>query len=170
MVGDMDLGGGLVMSRKRDPRTGNVYAIPICDGTKYVFARMFRDADLEIFKHCSDTPTFDTSFMGHRLYVATVTDEAIKSGAWKKVGQVPFDRKEDEWPPARKSFDVIGEEYEIVERGGYGRPASKEETEGLFPYSVDDSKSLVEEIEIRLGFREPGATHRMFPWLLDGPS
>lgn len=112
------------MARRR--KIGDVYAIPLPDGT-YAFGRVLLGSSVAFYKHRGQNtndlpPTEDYEF--------TVCCYKDFFKEWTFVENRPFDNEDEARPPLYQMKDIGTENYKIY---GYGniRPATKEYYAGL---------------------------------------
>lgn len=112
------------MAKQQKQRLGNIYAIPLPDGT-YAFGREYKER-LAIAKgrkkDISDIPDFSEIDFFVGVYNDVLTD-----GEWPIVGNIPFKEDEDIWTPATYIEDQLKPGNYSIYYKGEMRKATKEE-------------------------------------------
>ena len=127
------------MTRRR--KIGDVYAIPLPDGT-FAFGRMIEKPSVAFYKHrgqnINDLPASEE-------YEFTVCcyNDCFKE--WIFVENRPFSDENEAKSPPYQLKDVFTGEYRISQSGNI-RPASKEECEGLEVCAVWAHSHLVKRL------------------------
>lgn len=137
------------------PVPGDVLAIPL-PGSQYAFARVYRDADVGIYK-CLANEIVDVEFVrGHPIaFFCSPVGFNIKQGKWPIIGRHPFAKKSDAWsPPVWVEYPIGRTGYKIYHKGRM-RPATQKETHGLEEFCFVPDNDIAPLIFKRLGVKHP---------------
>lgn len=135
--------------RKRvRPTVGDIVAIPLSGRRSFAFARVLRDASVEVFNLVSadarEVPDLEAA---RRLFCAGVFGTSLRDGSWPVVGRLPFTKADAEWPPPQRIDDILDPANHKIYFRGEIRTATAKEIVGLAPAEVHKPQHLVEKIE-----------------------
>lgn len=103
------------MAGKKRLKLGDIYEIGLPNGKK-AYARLFKEYTLAIYKgfynHISELLDGAEYFRFIGVY-----RDLLQDGAWKIVGNRPFQSEEDAWPPPRCVVDAITKRGSLYHRG-----------------------------------------------------
>ena len=120
---------------------GNIGALPLPDG-KYAFGRILAHSNVEFYRHLgkseNDLPE-DTDIW------FTVCCHRSFFRHMKLVGKRSFANDDEQYPPAKYIYDVIGKGYSLYSRGQI-IPASYEQCKGLEQASVWEYEHIIDRI------------------------
>jgi len=129
--------------RSKKIRVGDVYAIPL-PNKKYAFGRVFKDANIAIYKHIGDALD-DLPMDEDYQFIVGVYKDVLQSGKWLIVDYRPFDDDEYAWPPPMCVIDKISEKFSIYYKG-HLRASTKSECDGLEEAAVWEEEHIVDRI------------------------
>ena len=121
---------------KAEVQVGQIVAIPL-PGGRFAYAKVFNDFDLGVYDFLSDEiAPVERVVKKKFLYFNSVTDRAIKSGAFIVIGEEPFPDEESAWAPPMASGifpeDDDMETLQIDQRKGDSRYATPKEAAGMY--------------------------------------
>ena len=145
-------------------KVGMVVRIPL-DAEQDTFAHVLRKPEvavLNLFRARGDHPLMSEVEVAEVLFRVWVTNKAITSGRWQRVGMAPM-RSELGLQVPRFKRDPITGQFSIY-INGEERQATPAECVGLEPASVWGS----EHLEARLCDYAAGRPHKPMKYLLEG--
>lgn len=122
-------------------RQGDVYAIPLPDGT-FAFCRVLKGAAAAFYRHRGESPS-DLPPDEEYEFVVCVYDHAFRS--WQFVAARPFAAEEEAWPPPFCWVDQITRKGSLYIKGERV-PCSYEECRDLEVLAVWDSCHLTDRL------------------------
>lgn len=145
-------------------KVGMVVRIPV-DAKQDTFAHVLPKPEvavLNLFRARGDLPLMSEVEVAEVLFRVWVTNKAITSGRWQRVGIAPM-RTEFGLQVPRFKRDPIGGRFSTY-INGEDRPATPVECVGLEPASV----WAPEQLEARLCDYAAGRPHKPLEYLLEG--
>jgi hypothetical protein len=129
---------------KNKPVPGTVIQIALPTG-KFAYGRLYKDASIGVYKEISSTPGQPP--IGSRAFQFNVGayDDVFTSTKSSIVGNDPFTRGEDPWPPPRCIVDSISGQYSIYHRGEI-KSAFPEECQGMEIAAVWELEHIIDRI------------------------
>ncbi|KPM63214.1 hypothetical protein HB4184_14390 [Pseudomonas putida] len=138
---------------KTQARAGDVFAVPLNDeANSYGYIRAYRDVDVAILPVVSRNRILSIEELSTTCSVLDVFlfRNAIESGTWSKIGNIPFDCEDDEWAPPRKQVAKIRPDLKLVVHKGHFIPASKfGEYDDLAEFLKFEDQDIINEITKR---------------------
>ena len=113
---------------KTQVKSGDLFAVPLGDNDNtYGYIRAYRDVDIAILPIVSKNRILAVQEIPITSSAMDVFffRNAIESGAWPKLGNIPFECEDDEWAPPRKQIAKIRPDLKVVVHKGHFIPASK---------------------------------------------
>jgi hypothetical protein len=130
--------------RKARPRPGAVVQIALPNG-KYAYGRIYEDAGIGIYRQLSDVPKKPPLGSHDFQFIVGVYNDVLTSGKCLIIGEDPFIKGEDPWPPPRSIIDPISGACSIYHHGKI-RSALPEECDGLEIAAVWHLDHIVDRI------------------------
>lgn len=122
-------------SSKQKYKVGQIVAIPL-PGGRFAYAKVFNDFDLGVYDFLSnEMAPVERVVKKKFLYFNSVTDRAIKSGAFIVIGEEPFPDEESAWAPPMAS-GIFPEDDDMetlqIDHKGDSRYATPKEAAGMY--------------------------------------
>jgi hypothetical protein len=131
------------MSQKKKLKLGDVYCIPLPNGT-FAFGRLFKESTLAIFKERTQKKDFTILNTEYECFVGVYTD-LLKDGEWSVVCNIPFEDEDEAWAPPRKIRDRISGGYSLYIKGKIV-PSDEKTCKSLEPTAVWDRHHIVDRL------------------------
>jgi len=127
-------------------KLGDIVDIPLPNGS-FAFGRLYNDASIGVYDLIALSSLSVDEISKYKIrFFSGVFDTYIKNGNWKIIGNIPFEKQDDSWPPAQYIQDIINpDKYSIYYKGEI-IAASKEEISGLEQQIMRKPEELVELI------------------------
>lgn len=129
--------------RKRRLKLGDIYEIPLPDGTN-AYGRLHKDTTLAIYSiRCSSVSELPEEEI-YESYIAVYRD-LLQDGEWPVVANRGFASEEEAWPPPKVVVDAITKQGSLYYKGIIS-PCSYEECKDLEVVAVWDRHHLVDRL------------------------
>jgi hypothetical protein len=93
-----------VGGKRPKAKLGDIVAIPMPDGQS-AFARIYRSSEMGVFPRLSEgAPSAEEWQQEGCAFFVAGTDEAIRSGEWPVVANVPFATADEAWAPPKATW------------------------------------------------------------------
>lgn len=130
-------------NRKRRLKLGDIYEIPLPDGTN-AYGRLYKECTLAIYAvRCNDVS--ELPYNEEYQYFVAVYKDLLQDGKWKVVGSRKFVSEEDAWPPPKCIIDAITKVGSLYYKGII-TPCSYEECKDLEIAAVWDRHHLIDRL------------------------
>ena len=133
----------LSKQRKRRLRLGDIYEIPLPDGTN-AYGRLHKECTLAIYEvRCNNVSELPEE-EHYSCYIAVYKD-LLQDGEWPVVANRSFASEEEAWPPPKVVVDAITRKGSLYYKGVIS-PCSYEECKDLEVVAVWDRHHVLDRL------------------------